>query len=566
MTDFEQYAVDVISGKIVSNKWVEFACHRFLNDLDNGHDRGIWFDESDANRYIQFFEQFLFHTKGKWAGQPFTLLPWQKFAIANLFGFKKDDGSRRFSTFYCQVGRKNGKTQLLAGLGLAMLDFDGEAAAEIVFAATKRDQAKICHDEASRMVKASPHLKKRIKILRNNLSVASTNSKAEPLSSDAKTADGLNVHLAVLDEFHQHPNADLLNVLKSATGARTNPLIAIITTAGFNIGGPCYQMMKSTCEVLEGKLQDDSLFALIYTLDEEDDFTDSRNWIKANPSLDVTLPISYLEKELVQSQNYGGSMLVNFRTKHCNEWVSSSATWITDDIVMRNQENKEPNPQDKCWGGLDLASVSDITALSLVWQDEGGYITKSWFWIPEDAVNKRLKTTGSGIYQEFANLDNVFITEGNVTDYDSIRRKVTGYHIQDGVVQYDTDCLATQYNIESIAFDRFNSSQCVINLAADGMKMQPYGQGFVSMSTPSKELERLMSEGKIQHGCDPVMRWMFGNVVLKRDPSGNIKPDKEKSGDKIDGIVSLAMAIGQNMTEQTKTPDNIPETYTIRTL
>tara|TARA_B110000914_G_C15518224_1_gene475100 strand:- start:3137 stop:4837 length:1701 start_codon:yes stop_codon:yes gene_type:complete len=566
MREWEQYAVDVISGKITTSKWVEFACHRFLNDLDEGHKRGLWFDENDADRFIQFFENFLHHTKGKWAGQPFTLLAWQKFAVANIFGWKHEDGSRRFTTFYCQVGRKNGKTQLLAGLGLAFLDFDGEAAAEIVFAATKRDQAKICHDEAARMVKASPHLRKRIKILRNNLSVTSTNSKAEPLSSDAKTADGLNVHLAVLDEFHQHPNADLLNVLKSATGARTNPLIAIITTAGFNIGGPCYQMMKSTCEVLEGKLQDDSLFALIYTLDEEDDFTDPSVWIKANPSLDVTLPSSYLQKELVQSQNYGGSMLVNFRTKHMNEWVSSSATWITDDIVMKGQEDVEPKKTDKCWGGLDLASVSDITALSLVWPNEGGYITKSWFWIPEAAVDKRLKSSGSTIYQDFASLDNVFVTEGNVTDYDSMRRFVTGYHIKDGVVQYEKDCLATRYNIESIAFDRFNSSQCVINLASDGLKLEPYGQGFVSMSTPSKEIERLMCEGKIQHGCDPVMRWMFGNVVLKRDPSGNQKPDKEKSGDKIDGVVSLIMAIGQNLTEQAKPSNTIPDTYTIRTL
>ena len=566
MRDWDQYAHDVISGKITGSKWINLACQRHLDDLKDADQRGLWFDENDADRFIQFFERFLHHTKGKWAGQRFTLLPWQKFAVANLFGWKRDDGSRRFSTFYCQVGRKNGKTQLLAGLGLALLDFDGEEASEVYWGATKRDQAKICHDEATRMVKASPHLKKRIKILRNNLAVPSTNSKAEPLSSDSKSADGLNVHCAVLDEFHAHKDADLLNVLKSATGSRTSPLIAIITTEGFNIGGPCYHMMRSTCDVLEGKTQDDSLFALIYTLDEDDDFTDPTVWIKANPSLDVTLPSTYLEKELIQSQNYGGSMLVNFRTKHMNEWVSSSATWISDETVMADQTGVDPDPLQKCWGGLDLASVSDITSLSLVWPHEGGYITRSWFWIPEDTVNKRLQSTGSRIYQEFMQLPNVFITEGNVTDYDSIRRFVTGYHIQDGSVQYDPDPLASRFKIESIAFDRFNSSQCVINLASDGIKMTPYGQGFVSMSTPSKSVERLMSEGKIQHGSDPVMRWMFGNVVLKRDPSGNIKPDKEKSGDKIDGIISLIMAIGQELTDQSETPKTIPDNYTIRTL
>lgn len=567
MTVWDQYAHDVISGKITTSKWITLACQRHLDDLNNCHKRGLWFDHNDAHRFIQFFERFLHHSKGKWAGQPFTLLPWQQFAIANIFGWKRDDGSRRFSTFYCQVARKNGKTQLLAGIGLAMLDFDGEQGSEVVWGATKRDQARICHDEATRMVRSSPHLNKRIKILRNNLAVPSSHSKAEPLSSDAKSLDGLNVHCAVLDEFHAHKDADLLNVLKSATGSRTSPLIAIITTAGFNINSPCFHMMRSTCDVLEGKSQDDSLFALIYTLDEDDDFTDPDVWIKANPSLNVTLPESYLEKELQQSQNYGGSMLVNFRTKHCNEWVSSSATWISDEVVMSDQEDMEPDPSEPCWGGLDLASVSDITALSLVWRLEGGgYITRSWYWIPEETVNKRLQSTGSRIYQDFSSLPNVFITEGNVTDYDSIRRFITGYHITDGQVKHDPDPLASKYNIKSIAFDRFNSSQCVINLASDGLSMKPYGQGFVSMSTPSKSVERLMSEGKIQHGCDPVIRWMFGNVVLKTDPSGNIKPDKEKSGDKIDGVISLIMSIGQEMTEQTETSANIPNNYTIRTL
>ena len=229
------------------------ACKRHLDDLEDGHLRGIYFDEVDANRFIQFFEQFLSHTKGKWAGQPFLLLPWQKFAVASIFGWKLEDGSRRFSTLYCQVGRKNGKTQLLAGIGLAMLDFDNEPAASVVFAATKRDQAKIAHDEATRMVKASPALKKRVNVLRNKLVVPSTHSTAEPLSSDAKSADGLSVSLAVLDELHAHTTADLLNVLKSATGARTNPLIAIITTAGFNINGPCFNMMRGACDMLKAR-------------------------------------------------------------------------------------------------------------------------------------------------------------------------------------------------------------------------------------------------------------------------------------------------------------------------
>ena len=566
MTAWDQYAHDVADETIVASKWVRLACQRHIDDLDNGHLRGLYFDAVDATRFIAFFEQFLSHTKGKWAGQPFLLLPWQKFLVASIFGWKKDDGSRRFSTLYCQVGRKNGKTQLMAGIGLAFLDFDNEPAASVVFAATKRDQAKIAHDEATRMVRASPALKKRVTILRNNLTVKSTHSTAEPLSSDAKSLDGLSVSFGGLDEMHAHKDADLLNVLKSATGARTNPLIAIITTAGFNIGGPCFQLMRSACEVLEGKATDDSLFPLIYTLDEDDDFTDPSVWIKSNPSIDVSIPTTYLAKELQQSQNYGGSMLVNFRTKHMNEWVSSSATWIPDNVVVKCTSEVEPTALQPCWGGLDLASVGDITALTLVWPSEGKYIVRSWYWLPSDAVDKRMQSSGSHIYDEFQNHDNVFITEGNVTDYDSIRRFVTGYHIENGAVKYDPDCLATRYKIEAIAFDRFNSSQCVLNLAADGINVVPYGQGFVSMSTPSKELERLMSEFKVQHDGDPVLRWMFGNVVLRMDPSGNIKPDKEKSGDKIDGIVSLIMSIGQAMTDQSKPQTSIPTNYDIRTL
>ena len=567
MNVWDTYVEEVLNGTIAASRWVKLAAQRHVDDLEQGSARGLYFDAEEAQSFIAFFERFLQHSKGRWAGQPFLLLPWQQFAVASLFGWKKADGSRRFSTLYTQVGRKNGKTQLLAGIGLAMLDFDGEPAAEVVFAATKKDQAKIAHDEATRMAKSSPALSKRVTILRNNIHVKATSSKCVPLSSDANTLDGLSVSCGVLDEFHAAKDANLLNVLKSATGARISPLIAVITTAGFNVDGPCFQLMRSSCDVLEGKSTDDSLFALIYTLDEEDDFGDSSVWIKSNPSLGETISKEYLQKELTQARNYGGSMLTNFRTKHMNEWVRSSSVWIQDEVFTNNKSEVEPSPTAKCWGGLDLASVSDVTALNLVWPTEdGGYLTRSWYWLPEEAVTRRLASSGSHIYETFDTLDNVFLTEGNVTDYDSIRRFLTGYHVEGGVVKFDEAPLASRFNIEAIAFDRFNSSQCVLNLAADGLNLVPYGQGFVSMSTPCKEVERLMAEGKIAHDGDPVLRYMFGNVTLKTDPSGNIKPDKEKSGDKIDGVVAHVMAIGQAMTDQSKAPQNIPDNYNIRTL
>lgn len=568
MTAWETYIDNVLSGDIITSRWVRLACERHVQDLEHGPDRGLYFDHAEAERNIQFFERFLTHTKGRWAGQPFHLLPWQQFAVAMLFGWRRETGARRFNTFFCQVARKNGKTQLLAGLALAMLDFDGEPAAEIYFAATKRDQARLGFDEAARMVKSSPALKHRVTTLRANMHVAGSHSKAEPLSSDYNSLDGLNVHCAVLDEFHAHKDAGLFNVLKSATGARLSPLIAIITTAGFNVDGPCHQMMKGATEVLEGKKTDDALFPLVYTLDDGDDWNDPDVWVKANPSIGVTFNHDFLSRELTSSKNHGGSMVVNFRTKHMNQWVRSSATWIDDDVVVEcDGGDWEPEHGAPCFGGLDLASVSDITAFSLVWpKPGGGYHVKTWYWLPSDTVDKRLSRESSHIYGQMETLPNVHLTDGNVTDYDAIRRFLTGYHLTDGVVQYDENPLATRYNIQSIAFDRFNSSQLVLNLAGDGLNLAPYGQGFVSMSTPTKEVERLMAERKLTTHNDPVWRWMVGNVVLKRDPSGNIKPDKDKSGDKIDGIVSVVMAIGQSMIESASQPESIPDDYKIRTL
>ena len=285
MTAAEGYIQEVLDGTITANQWIKAACQRHLDDLETGEKRGLYFDQEEGQRFVAFFERFLHHSKGKWAGDPFTLLPWQQFMISSLFGWKRSDGSRRFRTLFCAVGRKNGKSATCSGLGLAMLDFDQEPAAEVYFSATKRDQARICHVEAERMVKASPHLKKRIGIHRNNLHVKSTGSKAEPLSSEARSLDGLSPHCAIIDEYHAHKDAEIFHVLKSATGARAQPLLAIVTTAGWNIDGPCFHFQKTCQDVLQGIKDDDSLLPLIYCLDEEDDWKDQSTWIKANPSL-----------------------------------------------------------------------------------------------------------------------------------------------------------------------------------------------------------------------------------------------------------------------------------------
>ena len=569
MTAAEGYIQEVLDGTITANQWIKAACQRHLDDLETGEKRGLYFDQEEGQRFVAFFERFLHHSKGKWAGDPFTLLPWQQFMISSLFGWKKSDGSRRFRTLFCAVGRKNGKSATCSGLGLAMLDFDQEPAAEVYFSATKRDQARICHVEAERMVKASPHLKKRIGIHRNNLHVKSTGSKAEPLSSEARSLDGLSPHCAIIDEYHAHKDAEIFHVLKSATGARAQPLLAIVTTAGWNIDGPCFHFQKTCQDVLQGIKDDDSLLPLIYCLDEEDDWKDQSTWIKANPSLGESISMDYLVEQYTQATNYGSTEEANFRTKHLNEWVSSSDVWIKDEEWMASGSDPiEVDEKSLTWyGGLDLAAVSDFCCLVLVAPlPDGELLARRWYWLPESAWERRMDREESSIHMDMLDLSYFHLSPGNVTDYQALRRTISGYYVQDGTVMHDTSCIMDQYNVASISFDRWNSSTLVTQLTGDGVLMAPIGMGYASQSAPLRELERLILEKKLIHEGDPVLRWMMRNVMIQRDPAGNIKLDKARSQDKIDGVMSLNCAVAEWMTRTAADPNEIPDDYQIRTL
>jgi phage terminase large subunit-like protein len=564
--DYVEYAEAVLNGEVPTSKYVELACQKFADELESGCDE-YYFDAAQADKYLTFFAKFLRHSKGKFAGKPFDLLPWQSFIVANIFGWRHNEtGHRRYRTAYIQVGRKNGKTTLLAGLSLAMLDFDNEEGSEVYYCATKRDQARICFDEAARMVKSSPALSKRIGVHRANLHNTKTNSKAEPLSSDRNSLDGLNAHLAVVDEYHAHATSHVYNVLKSSMGSRTQPLMMTITTAGFNVDGPCFQLAKTCKEVLDGKKTDDSLFSMIYELDEDDDWKDPEVWFKANPSLGASISMEYLQQQATQARNYGGAEEVNFKTKHCNLFVRSSESWVSDEVWQQNDHGKiEIDGERACYGGLDLASVSDFCSLVLVFpHEDGGYDTRRFYWLPEEAIEKRLYKDESTIYMQLKDADEVTVTPGNVTDYDYIRRAISGYYIEDGQVKFDEDCIMRKYDLRSIAFDRYNSSQLIINLTQDGVDMSPMGQGYVSMSAPMKEVYRLLLEGKLNHEGDPTLRWMAGNLEVSYDPAMNCKPDKARSQDKIDGITALICAVGEAMTHETE--DAFPEDYTIRFL
>ena len=555
------YALDVITGKIPAAKYVAKACQRYLTDLDTAEERGLEFKPKTAQAYITFFQRAIRHTVGEWDGQPFDPLPWQQFILWNLYGWFREDGTRRFNYAYITVARKNGKTTLMAGCALAALFFDQEKAAEVYFAATKKDQAKIGFDEAQRMVSISPQLRRHLRAGKHDIKAPTLSARCTYLSSERDTLDGLNIHFAGIDEYHAHPTDGVANVLRSGMQARRNPLHLTITTAGFNRESPCYEMQKTCKEILDGVKHDDAQFALIYELDEDDDWTNSSTWIKANPSLGVALRQQLLESQLQQAINLGGSREVEFKTKHLNKWVTASKTWIQDEIWSAN-ERQEDLTGRICWGGLDLASVSDMTALVMVYPDGEGYHVRGHYFMPSDTIDNILDRDPSHIYRTFLDLPNFHVTDGNVTDYAAIRRLVSGVMNRPDGQEVDGSSLMHNYQIEKIAFDRYNSTQIAIDLVDDGVPLTPFGQGFVSMSSPTKQLEVLVRTGKVWHDGDPVLRWALGNVELKMDPAGNIKADKQKSGGKIDPIVAMVMGIGEHM----KTPQETEQNFDIISL
>ena len=556
-----KYALDVITGKIPAAKYVAKACQRYLTDLDTAEERGLEFRPKTAQAYIQFFQRAIRHTVGEWDGKPFDPLPWQQFILWNLYGWFREDGTRRFNYAYITVARKNGKTTLMAGCALAALFFDQEKAAEVYFAATKKDQAKIGFDEAQRMVSISPPLRRHLRAGKHDIKAPKLSARCTYLSSERDTLDGLNIHFAGIDEYHAHPTDGVANVLRSGMQARRNPLHLTITTAGFNRESPCFEMQKTCKEILDGVKFDDAQFALIYELDEDDDWTDSSTWIKANPSLGVALRTQLLDSQMQQAINLGGSREVEFKTKHLNKWVTASKTWIQDEIWSAN-ERQEDLTGRICWGGLDLASVSDMTALVMVYPDGEGYHVRGHYFMPSDTIDNILDRDPSHIYRTFLDLPNFHVTDGNVTDYSAIRRLVSGVMNRPDGQEVDANSLMHNYQIEKIAFDRYNSTQIAIDLVDDGVPLTPFGQGFVSMSSPTKQLEVLVRTGKVWHDGDPVLRWALGNVELKMDPAGNIKADKQKSGGKIDPIVAMVMGIGEYM----KTPQELEQNFDIISL
>ena len=529
----EQYVSDVLSGRKVCGKSEIAACRRYVQDKETAIDKGFYLDIPAGERPIHFIQR-LKHTKDKWAGQPLLLEPWQMFILFNLYGWKKANGKRRYRTAYVQVARKCGKTALASGVALYGLYAEQIARAEVYSVATTRDQAKLCFTDATAIVKATA-LKERLKCFRDSISYEATGSFFKPLSADYGIHDGYSPSTVIIDEYHAHKDNGMLDVMVSGQAAREEPVNFIITTAGFNKNYPCYAFAKNAKNVINGITEDDSLFAMIFELDEDDDWTDPRNWVKANPNLGVSVSVDYLEQQVKDALNRPEAV-TNVKTKNLNMWVDAEDTWVLDEKWMESSLTTDDSMLEgmPCCGGLDLSSVADITAFVLLFKDDEERIyLKPYFWIPEDTYQEKIRKENV-FYAEWVDKGYVRLTPGNVIDYDYIMADITQ--------------IAQRYNISSIAYDRWNSSQIVINLQNEGLQMSPFGQGYGSMSAPTKEFEKMILTKNLEHFGNPVLRWMMASVAIQRDPAGNIKPDKRKSSQKIDGVVASIMALGEMMT------------------
>ena len=528
----KKYINDVLSGRRICGKLERLAVERHLADLENADKLKIRFDEVAAMRCISFFS-ILKHSKGEFSGKRFELEPWQMFIVWVLFGWKRLDGSRRFRYAYVEVARKNGKTTFAAALSLYMMVLDGEDGAEIYTAATKRDQAKICWTEARNMVGKSPALSNKIARFQSALTMESTLSKMEPLAADSDKLDGLNPHFAVVDEYHAHKTDMLYNVLMSATGARRQPMIFTITTAGFDKTSPCFLMRRTYIDVLLGIKKQENTFVMIYSADEGDDWKDPKTWAKSNPNMGISISAEYLEEEFKSALNRGGSEEVNFKTKNLNQWVDAPTVWIQDEKVRKcsNGTTDADLVGQTCYAGLDLASHVDINALALYFPELKAI--KLYYWIPEAKMEENADRVD---YKTWAAEGRIFVTEGNVIDIDAQVEKIT--EIIRGV------------NCRNIAFDPAKAYHGTVQgLQKAGLNnlLDEFNQSIKTMSAPTRELQRLVESAEVDLMDDPVLRWMFRNAVAVTDANDNIKLHKAKSQNKIDGLTAIINAIGGYM-------------------
>ena len=528
--EYLDYADDVLSGKVLACQWVKLACKRFKDDIDSGK---CYVDDTKY-KTINAFINVLKHYSSGSAGERFVLEPWQKFLVTNLFClYRSDNHKRKYTQAHVSISRKNGKTSIAAVLGLFALIADGEPAASVIMAANSREQARIDFDAASAWARQLDPKRKSLKILRNEITFQKNNAKLKVISADATKLDGSNDSFIVVDELHEAPDSKLYDVLKSGQGFRQQPMILSITTAGYRIGGFCNQFEDYCKEVLRGDKVDDSLFALLYTLDDGDDWTDSSVYVKSNPNLGVTVNEDWLLAQVNQAKNTP-SAVVGVKTKNLNIWCSSNITWIPEDVIkksMRKLDMSEFRNDNRyiVYMGFDLAAVSDLTAFTVMFADpeEEKYYFKTWYYLPKKALEGKYN---SQLYAMWADRGHLILTDSDTTDYAYIKNQIMYWY--------------ENLDVQMIAFDSWNATSLVNDLTKEGLPMQPYSQSIGNFNRPTKEFERLILSDKIVIDANPITRFCFDNVSLKVDVNGNSKPIGDHEKKKIDGVMSMLNCLG----------------------
>ena len=492
------------------------------------------YDKAAADHAVNFIE-CLCHTKGTWAGKPFELIDWQEQIIRDVFGVLKPNGYRQFNTAYIEIPKKQGKSELAAAVALLLTCGDFEERAEVYGCAADRQQASIVFEVAADMVRMCPALNRRVKILAatKRIIYMPTNSFYQVLSAEAYSKHGFNIHGVVFDELHTQPNRKLFDVMTKGSGdARMQPLYFLITTAGTDTHSICYETHQKAKDIIAGRKYDTTFYPVIYGADENDDWTDPKVWKKANPSLGITVGLDKVQAACASAKQNPAEEN-SFRQLRLNQWVKQAVRWMPMDKweKCKTEIDEDELEGRVCYGGLDLSSTSDITAFVLVFpptDDDDRYIVLPYFWIPEDNISTRVNKdhVPYDIWERQGFLET---TEANVVHY--------------GYIEKFIERLDERFNIREIAFDRWGAVQMVQNLEGMGFTVVPFGQGFKDMSPPTKELMKLVLEQKIAHSGHPVLHWMMDNVCARTDPAGNIKMDKEKSTEKIDGAVATVMAL-----------------------
>lgn len=541
----KRYAEQVVACEILACRWVQRACQRQLNDLAKFKSKSspYFFNPKlidkdgrsfyPADNLCGFIER-LPHVKGPLAGEPIQLEPWQAFILTTVFGWVKPDGKRRFRRSYIEVPRGNAKSTLSSALALYMLTADQEGGAEVYSLATTRDQARIVFGDAQTMARRSPGFRRRfsVEVGAHNMHVLASGSKFEALSAEGSTLDGLNIHFGCIDELHAHKTRTVYDVVETGTGKRDNSLLWVITTAGSNRAGICYEVRNFVTKLLDGVFEDDTQFGIIYGLDDGDDWTSENALIKANPNWGISVRPEILGPLQAKAMQLP-SAVNNFKTKHLNEWVNADTAWMDMrawDACADTSLDIDNFIGQPCWIGLDLASKTDIAALILIFahpEIADAYLTFGKYYLPEDTVHG----AGNSQYSGWMRIDRLTVTPGNVIDFSWI--------------EADLLDMASRFAIQAVAFDPFQATQLSTRMLAEGLPMIEVRPTVLNFSEPMKILEALVLQKKLVHDGDPVLTWMASNVVAHLDVKDNIYPRKERPENKIDGIVALIMALSR---------------------